>query len=479
MKRNKADHLVKTDLSEFFPLKSWRKNLLRLFLLLFFCGLNFTIPNEAYAKTENSFRPISSEEFLSGSFASAFKERQYSKALKALEDLKNQYPNDPLILRYEALTLDRLGRTQEAINAYQKLLSQYPDQAPARIFLGRAYIRKGNYQAAAEEFRHVIQDNTAEEYRGWAQAELNRIHRGAVKQKPPKRFYLVSKGGISYDSNPLLMPKDSNLRSGKVKKGAGYLMDVTAGYVPFLQHDSRIDLLYIGKEALHDPRTSRVNFHSHGFAIDGKKRHFFGRHSVLFNGRYDFRSNFLKSELFSISNRFYFSADTSFIKRTRTHLYGRFNILNFGRDGSIPSQTSRDGLRTGFGVTQYFYSQDLKRFLFLKEEFNFNETRGYNFDRRGFLSRVGIHTPVDFLKKTDFDTAVGFNLGAYPDFNSLSTLNLTKRQDEVWDIYAGITHHWKPWFATRIFYRFIESKNENNFFERDRHLVGGEVIFGI
>ena len=431
------------------------------------------------AKADDSAQRVSSEEFLASPFAKAFKARQYAKALNALEDLTKKYPEDPLVLRYEALTLEKTERLPEAITAYRKLLSRYPDQAPARIFLGRAYARKGDYQAAAEEFRRVIHDPHAEEYRGWAQAELNRLHRGVVKQKPPKRFYLVGKSGIVYDSNPWLMPKEPNLRLGKVKKGVDYLMNLTAGYVPLLRNDARIDLLYIGQETLHDPRTSRVNFHSHGFAVDGKKRRFFGRHAVLFNGRYDFRSNFLKSELFSVSNRFYLSADTSFIKRTRTRLYGRFNILNFGPDGSMPGQTSRDGLRTGLGITQYFYSSSLKRFLFFKEEFNFNETRGDNFDRQGFLSRVGIHTPVDCLKKTDFDASGGFSLGSYPDFNSLSTLNLEGRRDEVWDIYAGLTYHWKPQVAIRTFYRFIKSDNENNFFERDRHFAGGEVIFGI
>ena len=256
-------------------------------------------------------------------------------------------------------------------------------------------------------------------------------------------------------------------------------MDVTAGYVPVLRHDLRVDTLYIGQETLHDSQTSRVNFHSHGFALDAKERHLFGRQAFLFSERYDFRSNFLKGDFFSMSNRFFLSADTSFIKRTRTHVYSRFNLLSFARNGSIPDQTSRDGLRTGIGVTQYFYSPGRKRFLFIKVEFNFNETRGDNFDRRGLLSRVGIHTPVDFLKKTDLDVSGGLSLGTYPDFSSLSTLDLEQRQDKAWDIYSGLTYHWRPWCALRTFYRFIKSVNNNNFFERGRHMTGGEVIFSV
>ena len=430
---------------------------------------------------KNRSSSISSQEFLSSPFAKFFKEHQYQKALNVLTELAGKYPEDPIILRYEALTLERLGRTQEAISIYQKILAKHPNLASARFFLGRAYVSKGQYQAAAGEFRRVM-DTREKEYRGWAHAELNHLHRGVLKKKPkpkPKRFYLIGKSGIVYDSNPLLMPNDSSLRSGKIKKGTDFLMDVTAGYTPVLRHDLRVDALYIGQETLHDSRTSRVNFHSHGFALDAKKRYFFGRHPYLFGERYDFRSNFLKGDLFSISNRFLLSADTSFFRRTRTHFYTRFNILNFGPDGSLPSDTSRDGFRTGIGVTQYFYSPSRKRFLFIKEEFNLNETRGDNFDRRGLLSRAGIHTPVDFLKKLDLDVSAGFNFGAYHDFSSLSTLDLEQRQDKGWDIYSGLTYHWRPRLAVRAFYRFIKSVNCNNFFGRDRHMAGGEIVFSI
>ena len=451
-------------------------------LFLFLAGLNpFFIFAGGFQ--ENRSSSISSQEFLSSPFAKLFKKHQYQKALDVLTKLDRKYPEDPIILRYEALTLERLGRTQEAILLYQKILAKHPNLASARFFLGRAYVNKGKYQDAAREFRRVM-DTKTKEYSGWAHAELNRLQRGTPKQKSrpgrkQKRFYLVEKSGMVYDSNPLLMPNDSSLRSGKIKKGTDFLIDVTAGYAPVLRPDFRVDTLYIGQETLHDSRTSRVNFHSHGFALDAKERYFFGRQAFLFGERYDFRSNFLKSDLFSISNRFFLSADTSFFRRTRTHFYSRFNLLNFGPDGSRPSETSRDGFRMGIGFTQYFYGPNRRRFLFIKEEFNLNETRGDNFDRRGLLSRVGIHTPVDFLKKTDWDVSGGFNFGGYHDFSSLSTLDRAERQDEGWDIYSGLTYHWRPWFAIRTFYRFIKSVNRNNFFDRDRHMAGGKVIVSV
>ena len=115
----------------------------------------------------------------------------------------------------------------------------------------------------------------------------------------------------------------------------------------------------------------------------------------------------------------------------------------------------------------------------MKEEFNLNNARGENFDRTGVLSRIGIHTPVGFVKKMDWDLSAGFDYGEYHDFNSFSTLDLEEREDARWDIYTSLTYHWTRKFATRTFYRFIEARNSNNFYERDRHLAGGEVVFAI
>ena len=450
-------------------------------LLFIFLFSSFNIPAfSADESTQVSSMHISSKEFLASPFAKFFKEHKYQEALKAIEQLSNQYPDDPLILRYRALTLEKLGRRKEAVAIYQKLLAQDPEHAPTRIALGRAYRHQGKREAAAQEFRKASLHSKKQIYQKWAQTELNRMRLGVKKPSKRKRFYFVGKTGMNYDSNPLLLPNDKSLiRPGTKKEGIDYLMNWTAGYAPLLRRDSRIDLLYIGQETLHNGRADRVNFHSEGFAVDTKKRKIFWNRAFLFGGRYDFKANFLTDNLFSVSNRFYLSAATSFVKRTKTQFFGRFNVLNFGKDGSDPSQTSRDGFRTGIGITQYFYTADLKRFFFVKEELNLNEARGENLDRRGVLSRIGIHTPVDFIKKMDWDTSAGFDYGEYHDFDSLSTLNTERRQNARWDMYTALTYHWTKRFATRAFYRFIKSNNRNNFFDRDRHLAGGEVIFGL
>ncbi len=453
-------------------------------IALIFCSLHFSpiaFADDAGRKQKAKTYFISSETFLASDFVKFFKNKDYSGALSAIDALAAKYPDDPLVLRYRGLVLGKLGRRQEAIAVYKQILSKNPDYVPVRIFLSRAYLGEGKREEAAKELRKVIQTSASLEYRNWAQAQLHRMRLGVKKagSRVKKKPYLLGKMGIAYDSNPLFVPDNKNLVSTKKREGARYSLGIDLGYPLVLKKDFRLDTLYIGQQSWHDGGTNAVNFTSQGFAVDAKKRKLFGERAVIFGGRYDFRENLLRSSFFSTINRFLLSADTSFWKKTRTHFYTRLSALAYKQDGSDPSRSSRDGFRGGVGVTQYFYSPDLKSFFFVKPEFNFNQPRGDNFVRRGVLGRIGLHTPIKFLRNTDFDISVGYDWGEYPEFSSFSSLDTDDRLDKRLDNYVSVTHHLKPNLAWRTFYRFIKSDNDNAFYKRDRHIAGMEVIFSL
>ena len=191
------------------------------------------------------------------------------------------------------------------------------------MFLGLAYVKQGQNEKAQKQLRYVVRHAASIEYRHWAQAQLNRLHKNVrtaakpIKQKP----YVVGKTGVAYDSNPLLLPDNKNLLTKSKKASALYLFELTAGYPLRLEKDSRLDILYISQQYSHSHGAEGVDFTSQGFALDAKKRTFFGTRSFLLGSRYDFRANFLRSDLFSIVNRFFVSADTSFgLRRKRTFM---------------------------------------------------------------------------------------------------------------------------------------------------------------
>ena len=457
-----------------------------LLFFLFFISLSFISPSPIIVQNvfanENASL-ISKEEFLSCDFPKLFKKKKFNEALKVLDSLSNQYPHDPMILRYRALTLDKLGRRAEAILAYKEILSQNPNHVPTHLFLGLTYARNGQLDDAARELRWVSEHSASEDYRHWAVAQLTRVKqlgKKAAVKKVEKRPYLVGKTGVYYDSNPLLIPSNSNLSSRPKKDGIDFPIDLSVGYPVILEKDTRLDVLYIGKALLHDRGANQVDFNSQGFAVDGKKRLLFRKKAVLFGARYDYRTNLLRSDLFSAIHRFLLSAETFFWPKTKTHVYGRLSYANYKNDGSIPDITSRDGYRGGLGVVQYFYTtEDFRTYFFAKEEVSFADTRGDNFNRTGSLTRLGVHSPLDCLGPVAFDASTGLDYGTYPDFSSFSSLDLNERRDLRFDVYTALTYHWKPNLATRAFYRYINSGNDNGFYERDRHIAGVEVVFSL
>lgn len=419
---------------------------------------------------------ISAEEFLASPFAEQFQGGNYEQAFKTVELLLREYPQDPLLLRYKAMTLDLLGRSGEAIALYEQILKQNPNHVPTRFFLGQAYERAGKNDQAIQEWRWVERNSPASEYRQWAQAGLARAGvQAAAARLLPERMFLAGITGWEYDSNVTLKPDDKNLaRSGDQNAGR-YSLNLRVGLQAVDERDLKVDLLYTTLNSFHDDSLDDLNTTTQEGSVDLRKRtSWFGRMFIL-GGRYDLLGTFLEGELFLFTHRFSLSADSRLTPYTRTVLFNHLAYTNFGPDGSNTPQTSRDGLYEDIGLTQYWYSRNFRRYLFLTQEYNDARTQGGNFERRGATSRMGVHFP--FLGQTVADLAAGLRWNRYPRFSSLSGLDPARRRDITWDFYAALTRPLTPKVKGRFFYRFIKADNRNDFFDYDRHIGGVQLLF--
>ncbi len=422
---------------------------------------------------------LSADTFLASPFSEFFRAGDYQRALDALEVLAQQFPGDALVTRYRAIVLDRLGRYAEALALYEKLLRQDPQHVPTHSFMGQTYLHMGNKEAAVREWEWVAAHSTHELYRRWSQQQLASLRAGkAVREPRRQRLYLFGDAGFEYDSNPLLKPNDKGVATeGNEKQAERFSFNVGLGYPVVLQPDARVDVLYTARQSLHTRSLDQVNFIGQEFALATSRRFDVWERDLTLGARYDVLMGLLDGDLFSLANRWLLSADARVTPRTRTYLYNRFTVANFGNDGSNPPQTSRDGFDYDMGATQYLYSKDFRQFLFANEEFGLGQARGGNFRRRSLSSRVGVHTPVPFIRRTDLDVSGGFQFGKYPDFSPLSSLDTTRREDTNWDLYSALTYYWTPRLATRAFYRYLNANNRNDIFQYDRHITGIQMLF--
>ena len=454
--------------SYFLPLKKTA--------LLLVCVLALS---NAIAFAENQTQKdslISNEEFLQSPAASFFQEENYEMALQSLDGLIQKYPNDPLLLRYKAMTLDRMGRSQEAIKIYQNLLKSDPNHIPTHFFLGQAYARSGAREEAFKEWEWARSYGEGTPYREWAEDSLKRFNlsKDLSLQQKPKRFTFNGMYGYEYDSNVILQPENESLANDTDKSAGRHVLDANLKYRAYTSRDIALDLAYAARQSFHDDSLDEFNFTSQEFTIHPRIRNKILGKDVVFGTKYDFMAGHLDGQMFSIRNRWTISADTRLSKQTRTVPYYHFEITNYRQDGTNSSQTSRDGIYQDLGVTQYFYTRDLKRYVFIQGEYNRADVEGGNYEMRGSTARLGIHTPL--VWKVDLDAMAGLQYGNYPRFSSLSTLDTNSRRDLDWDFYAALTRPLTSHIGVRFFYRYIEAMNRNGFYDYHRHIGGVQVL---
>lgn len=417
---------------------------------------------------------ISLETFRDSQFARLFKAEDYAGALQALEELLVAHPRDPLLLRYRAITLDRLGRTEEAVGQFQQLLKRNPQHVPTRYYLGLALARAGRTEQARQELEWVSRNSRVAQYAKWARSALSSLAAGAPPAKPP-RWFLNGSAGWEWDSNVSLKPSDKALASAGDQNADRFSVNLLVDYALLREPDRAADLIYTTRNSANDDSFNELNFFTQEAALSARRRSSFFGKPLLLGGRFDTVAGFLEEDLFSWANRLTFSGDTRLTPRTRSVLAHQVSWTDFGPDGSNPPQTSRDGLYQDLSLTEYLYTAGFQRYLSLTQGYRDTRVRGGNFERRGTFSRIGLHTPL--TRRLAADLSVGFAWNRYPRFSSLSGLDRQRRRDTDCDFSAALSWPVTPRLVGRLFYRFVTARNRNDFFEYDRHLAGVEFYF--
>jgi predicted Zn-dependent protease len=77
---------------------------------------------------------------------------QYTEALATL---RTGDQSDPRIATMIGFSLRKLGRIDEAMNYYLKVLAQYPERTTTRQYLGEAYLQVGRLDKAKEQLAEI------------------------------------------------------------------------------------------------------------------------------------------------------------------------------------------------------------------------------------------------------------------------------------------------------------------------------------
>ena len=105
----------------------------------------------------------------------------------------------------------RLGDTEAAIGALERLLNYDPRLVRARYELGALYFRMGSFDAAAHYLRTAAESPTLDPA---IQARVEALYPEAVKQQGQSRWSVFLQGGLRYQSNASFIPAGGVLRLG-------------------------------------------------------------------------------------------------------------------------------------------------------------------------------------------------------------------------------------------------------------------------
>ena len=342
---------------------------------------------------------IRSEDFLTSPGATAFKARDFAAAVEGFRALLTSYPDDPLVLRYIGIALDRSGRYDDAVEALGQALRAAPGDVPILFFLGVSEYNRAGFTAAEQAFAEVAAKAPDTDYGARAREFLAAIKANVTHQTAPpaqKRWNAYVQLGLQYDDNVGAAPDSAedrdSLRSFEylglgyslINSGEWQLRVEASGY--FSQHwqhgfDSQDIQFLEGAVSL-----------NHATTLAGV--------SVVPSLRYGLTGTYLDSEEFLIGHRITASANLGWTNSLKTSVFYRAAFDDYEDDGLLPVTTSRDGLTHQAGITQYFLFDlfDRESRFSLGYEYQDRNADGVNHDSRTHTASAGLSLalPEDF-----------------------------------------------------------------------------------
>lgn len=116
-----------------------------------------------------------------------FLKHRYDEALKTFQKLVYAYPDSVRARLFEAYALAALGRTQKAMDAFQRILMDKPKSPPALIGLGYTEYLAGDRFSAAADMKKALDLQPNNKWLGNIIAELQRSNQEYLQDEEARK----------------------------------------------------------------------------------------------------------------------------------------------------------------------------------------------------------------------------------------------------------------------------------------------------
>jgi len=400
----------------------------------------------------NLHSPLAADRIVSSPAAEAFKRGDFDAALSEFRRLAEAFPGDPDVLRFEAITLDRLGRYDEAIEIFEKSLAAAPESVAGRFHLGVTYYKARREAKATNQFQLVVQLAPQSPYGKAAAQYLTTLAKQlSVSQRPgaPNPFGVYAQIAYNNDDNiPALATGVPGEREDY--RGSAYL---SVDY-HFLR---RPDWTGSVQASTYGSRYSDDKFK--GFDVDQyslsatlQRQFKWGVIPSIVSVRLEHLDVDLDNNAYSASNSGRVALRMAFTDANSTDFYYRYTRDNFAADGFDPAFSSRDAGNHVMGISPTWYFAGRDHSVQVGLEYEDNNADGVNFNHNGF--NASVTTRFTLPAQVRLTLGASYRNVDYPDF-----AGPIRRETDRAEYWVAVS----KWFGTHFLVRaHYENRDEDS-----------------
>jgi hypothetical protein len=341
---------------------------------------------------------ISPDPFLASPASLAFKAGRFEEALAGFQALLKEYPDDLIILRYIAITYDRLEHSQGAVAAFEKALALDAKNPALHFFLGETLVKMQEVKKAEEAFRRAMELGPDTLYAERAKQYLETMEQQTAHEEKagnPKSWDLFTQVGFQFDDNVPLAPRKKELFTGPDREGfrateflaAGYQLAQVGGLTGKVDFSS-----YQSQHPERDLNDFNLSTYEPSLTL-GYDTTLWGM-AISPSLRYDFKDVLLKGDAFSQSHGVNARVNVCVTDNVILTPFYRLSVDRFDDDGFDPKISSRDAVNDPVGLNTAFLFMEGQGQVRTGYEYQQNMAEGSNFDSVGQRGSVGFSLPV-------------------------------------------------------------------------------------
>ena len=402
--------------------------------------------------------------------AKAFLAKNYPRALEEFNRLRQANPNNTLILRYLAITLDQLGRYAEAINIFREALAIAPNKPSLHYHLGVTYYNARLGNEAIASFRRAIELAQGSRYAELASRYLDAIaQQQAQQQRPgtPKRIGAYVQGGYQYDNNVAAAPTGTGARSDSRITGYANL--------DFYLHRSPVWLATVsvnGYGIRHDDEAFKdFETAQYGGDLRLQRTGTMGKIPTISSINYNYRKvELADGNPYSASHTITLGLRMNLTEGTATYGYYRYTNDDFEQQGFDPAFSSRDADNHAAGLRHTWFFAKRQGQLSLGLDYQKNNADGVNFEMDGLNGRISAIFPLFWALRADID--VGYGEDDYSKF-----AGPVRRETERATVSAGLSRWFGRHFQLRLNYSYRDEESSYDELTYDRTVWGANLNY--